>query len=58
MKFYKDYLFLDDETGENFFVETDSLAKAVEMAREYFSEPKFIEVYTVAEAEALGFDTY
>lgn len=58
MKFYKDYLFFDEETGENFFVETNSLAKAVEIAREYFDEPKFIEVYTVAEAEILGFDTY
>ena len=58
MKFYKDYLFFDEETGENFFVETNSLTKAVEIAREYFNEPKFIEVYTTVEAEALGFDTY
>lgn len=58
MKFYKDYLFFDEETGENFFVETNSLAKAVEIAREYFDEPTFVEVYTVAEAEILGFDTY
>ena len=58
MKFYKDYLFFDEETGENFFVETNSLAKAVEIAREYFDEPTFVEVYTSAEAELLGFDTY
>ena len=58
MKFYKNYLFFDEETGENFFVETNSLAKAVEIAREYFDEPTFVEVYTVAEAEILGFDTY
>ena len=58
MKFYKDYLFFDEETGENFFVETNSLAKAVEIAREYFDEPTFVEIYTVAEAEILGFDTY
>lgn len=58
MKFYKDYLFFDEETGENFFVETNSLDKAVEIAREYFDDPTFVEVYTVAEAELLGFDTY
>lgn len=58
MKFYKDYLFFDEETGENFFVETNSLAKAVEIAREYFDDPTFVEVYTSAEAEILGFDTY
>ena len=58
MKFYKDYLFFDEETGENFFVETNSLAKAVEIAREYFDEPTFVDVYTSAEAEVLGFDTY
>ena len=58
MKFYKDYLFFDEETGENFFIETNSLAKAVEIAREYFDEPTFVEVYTSAEAEVLGFDTY
>ena len=58
MQFYKDYLFFDEETGENFFVETDSLASAVEIAREYFDEPTFVDVYTSAEAEVLGFDTY
>ena len=58
MKFYKNYLFFDEETGENFFVETNSLAKAIEIAREYFDEPTFVEVYTSAEAEVLGFDTY
>ena len=58
MQFYKDYLFFDEETGENFFVETNSLAKAVEIAREYFDEPTFVDVYTSAEAEVLGFDTY
>lgn len=58
MKFYKNYLFFDEETGENFFVETNSLAKAIEIAREYFDEPTFVDVYTVAEAELLGFDTY
>ena len=56
-----DYLFIDNESGEEFFVESSSLGEAWEIAIENFGEDAdlaFIDEYTVEEAEILGYDTY
>lgn len=56
-----DYLFIDNESGEEFFVECSSLGEAWEIAIENFGEDAdlaFIDEYTVEEAEILGYDTY
>ena len=53
-----DYLFFDDETGEEFFVECDTKAEAVETAKMYFAAPKLRARFTPAEAEWYGLDTY
>ena len=63
---YIDYRFIDNETGEQFFVElrTDEgtkeelMERAMEIAAEYFEEPEFIEIVTSETAEMLGYDTY
>lgn len=54
----KIYLFYDEITGEEFFVETDSKAKAILCARQYFEEPQFCREVTNWEAEMYGLDTY
>lgn len=56
-----DYLFVDNESGEEFFVECDSLAEAWVIVRENFGEDadvEYITDYSVEEAEILGLDTY
>ena len=63
---YIDYLFEDEETGEQFFVElradegTDKelYEKACEIAQENFEAPVFIDIYDAEDAEKLGYDTY
>lgn len=50
----KNYLFYDEETGEHFFVQDESLWKANETAHKYFKRPFSID----AEAEMYGYDTY
>ena len=64
---YIDYLFIDEETGEQFFVElraedyspsTNLEEEAREIAAEYFVEPVLIEEVDPATAEILGYDTY
>ena len=54
----KNYLFHDDETGEDFFVQEESLSKANEIAHEYFKRPFFTDEMNDAEAEMYGYDTY
>lgn len=55
----KDYLFLDNESGEEFFVECESKRRAFQIAHENFGDDvEFIGTYSVAEAEILGYDTY
>ena len=70
MKEYIDFLFTDEETGEDFFVELsydpeaqpnaikDLYPKAQEIAKENFEQPRFLGVYSQEDAERLGLDTY
>ena len=53
-----DYLFKDMETGENFFVETDSKENAIEIANQYFDNARCIMRLDVEDAERWGLDTY
>lgn len=46
-----DYLFKDMETGENFFVETDSKENAIEIANQYFNNARCIMRLDVEDAE-------
>lgn len=55
----KNFMFYDNETGETFFVQEETLEKAKETASEYFNEPKYQNVwYDDYAAEQLGYDTY
>ena len=54
----KNYLYYDEETGENFFVQDESLWKANEIAHKYFKCPFFIDEMDDTEAEMCGYDTY
>lgn len=56
-----DFLFEDVETGEQFFVETTSLAEAkviLEMSGFEKNQYEYLDKYTIEEAEMMGFDTY
>lgn len=53
-----DYLFKDMETGENFFVETDSKENAIKIANQYFDNARCIMRLDVEDAERWGLDTY
>lgn len=56
-----DYLFIDNESGEEFFVECDTEDEAWNIVDENFGNAATIELegrYTVQEAEILGYDTY
>lgn len=68
---YIDFWFVDDETGEEFFVElkcdTNTPRKqvikeltpvAMEIAKDNFADPRLIDVISEEEAVMLGFDTY
>jgi len=52
------YLFNDNETGEDFFVNTDTKDAAVRTANFYFSEPILIDVLTEEESEWYPYDVY
>lgn len=54
----KNYLFYDEETGEDFFVQEVNLWEANKIARQYFKRPFFIDEMNDAEAEIYGYDTY
>lgn len=54
----RNYLFQDEETGEKFFVQADSLKEAEEIAFDNFDEPVYIDHFTDEEAEWFGYDTY
>ena len=66
MKIYRDYLFIDRESGEDFLVEVDvtdlsprdAFAKAKRIAKENFDAPSFVQEMSAAEGEMLGLDTY
>lgn len=56
-----DFLFIDEEVGEEFFVECDTLAEAWETVYVNFgqnSDVHYLGKYTIEEAEILGYDTY
>lgn len=53
-----DYLFYDDETGEEFFVECDTKEEAIETAKSLFDTPIYKAKFTPEEAEWYGLDTY
>jgi len=55
---FYNYLFTDEETGEDFIVYERTIEKAKEVAKEYFNEPKYCDKLTDYEAEVLGYDTY
>jgi hypothetical protein len=52
------YEFNDRVTGEDFLVEAQCEADALETAQRYFDEPKCFGAVTEEEAEMLGWDTY
>lgn len=57
----KDFLFLDNESGERFFVECETLTEALGIAWKIFGEDSdihFLGAYTNEEADILGYDTY
>ena len=59
--YLRDYLFIDNESGEQFFVECEYLEKAwviLEMSGFKTDEVEYLGEYTVAEAEILGYDTF
>jgi hypothetical protein len=58
IKMIYDYLFEDMETGEEFFVETDSKEEALRVANTYFEEPRLLMICTPEDADILGYDTY
>lgn len=54
----ENYLFYDEETGEYFFVQCESLWEANKIAHKYFKRPFFIDEMDDVEAEMYGYDTY
>ena len=54
----KNFLFYDENTGEEFIVEIDTKEKAIITARAYFEKPKFCGEVSFWEAEMMGLDTY
>lgn len=52
------YYFEDLETGENFFVECETILKAIDIAETYFRRPRFLGIVSTEWAEIMGFDTY
>lgn len=61
LKRMRDYLFMDDDSGEQFFVECFSLREAWDIIHENFDDCasiEYIDEYSVEEAEILGYDTY
>ena len=55
---YNTFYFIDEATGEEFFVEADTIREAREIAFQNFEDPTFIRIVSYEEAEDLGFDTY
>lgn len=65
MNEYLDFMFIDDETDEFFFVEVcnnfsyeECLAEAKKIAKENFEAPHLVDVFSPEEADFLGYDTY
>ena len=61
LKKMRDYLFIDNDSGEQFFVECFSEREAWSIIKENFDDAasiEYIDEYSVEEAEILGYDTY
>ena len=58
----RDYLFIDNRSGEEFFVECETKKEAWRIAYDAFggslADLDFIDVYSPEEADLLGYDTY
>lgn len=54
----KTYLFSDEITGEEFFVEAIDSTAAKAIAEQYFDEPKCLGPVSDYDAEMMGLDTY
>lgn len=54
----KNFLFEDQETGEVFIVERKDYKEAEKVAKDFFTEPRFIKEISYDYAEMLGIDTY
>lgn len=54
----KNFYFVDNETGEDFIVEANTLRDAIHTASTYFEEPQFLREISDYEAEMIGVDTY
>jgi hypothetical protein len=52
------YLFRDENTGEDFLVYAQNKEQAIEIAKEYFEAPAFDSEVSDFEAEMMGLDTY
>ena len=52
------YLFEDIKTGEEFFVEEETVEAALEIASAYFFAVEYIEEVDIEFAEMCGLDTY
>ena len=55
---FYNWMFWDEESGEEFIVYERTLEKAKVVAKEYFNKPKFDHKMTDFEAEMSGLDTY
>ena len=56
-----DFLFIDNVSGEEFFVECDTLSDAWDIVNREFgpeNECEYLGRYNPAVAEVLGYDTY
>ena len=56
-----DYLFIDNESGEQFFVECDNFDECQDIldnAGFCWEDVDYLGKYSVEEAEILGYDTY
>lgn len=54
----KHYLFVDDESGEEFLVGAADKDEAFDIARPYFEEPRLVCRVSEFEAENSGLDEY
>lgn len=54
----ENYKFVDDETGEEFFVQEKTFEAAMIIAKANFENPLYQGAFTNQEAEWMGLDTY
>lgn len=57
----RDYLFIDNESGEQFFVECENFDECLDILYDSgfsWADVELLGEYTVEEAEILGYDTY